>query len=364
MEVMDSRKVRREEDREMRAEIRAIEKRLSSQTTVCDGSSAQGVRQWIREIELVRPLCRAVCDTDRLIIRVAEDSVSGSLRIELCRYLERKAAENNKDRYQVDWDSIKKHLQKTFLAVNEEEFLKDDIQGMQQSPYETLPSYNRRFREAADMAYPDIPRNSDQVRILVKAYLAGINDDELVKAVMKTLIGKPRCLDTYMDTAAEYDENDDEYLRLGRAEKAMEVAAASPPVNKQPPKVTSSTPPDETLKLVRKIASEQGYMKTQINSLQKTQQMQQRQPNRAPQQQQRPAQQRPAQQRPTQQRPTQQDQAFQRQNRSLPKFDQYGQPRCFQCNQYGHMARQHRQSQQPSRNQGNEMAGVNPPSQH
>ena len=69
----------------------------------------------------------------------------------------------------VPWNDVRIHLSTQFLNVDEASALRDEIEQLRQSAYEPEVSYSRRYREVADVAYPEALRNADQERILVKS---------------------------------------------------------------------------------------------------------------------------------------------------------------------------------------------------
>ena len=75
---------------------------------------------------------------------------------------------NNNVNEVVPWIAIHDHVIKTFLNVDEAAALRDSVDQLQQSVFESEASFTRRFRELAQKAYM-VPRNVDQSRLLVKA---------------------------------------------------------------------------------------------------------------------------------------------------------------------------------------------------
>ena len=80
---------------------------------------------------------------------------------------------NNIAREAVSWLAIREHVIKTFLNVDEAAALRDSVDILRQSAFESEASFTRRFRELAQKAHP-VPRNVDHSRILVKAYARGL----------------------------------------------------------------------------------------------------------------------------------------------------------------------------------------------
>ena len=80
-------------------------------------------------------------------------TTTGPLRREILRYLD----SQEEERDQVPWARLKAHLERTFLSPDEEEKVRQVVEGLSRN--ETLASYNRRFREAVQQAYPE-PRSA------------------------------------------------------------------------------------------------------------------------------------------------------------------------------------------------------------
>ena len=86
--------------------------------------------------------------------------------------------------------------------------------------------YARRYKEAAQRAYPVGNRNQDQHRILVKYFLSGLRKSTLARDVIR--IHDPRTLDHAVDHVAVLCAREEAYQRLSRHQphhEAMEVDA-------------------------------------------------------------------------------------------------------------------------------------------
>ena len=68
----------------------------------------------------------------------------------------------------VPWTAIRDHVIKSFLNVDEAAALRNSVDQLQQSAFESEASFTRRFRKLAQKAYL-VPRNVDQSRLLVTA---------------------------------------------------------------------------------------------------------------------------------------------------------------------------------------------------
>jgi hypothetical protein len=166
----------------------------------CDGASPQSVRDWIREVDLTLPYTEQT-------VYVAAQSAQGALRREVEHYLNLQLHRNN-----VPWKNLRAHLQKAFLSPHEDERLRHEVERLRQTAYETTASFGRRFREAADLAYPQevvggAPhRNQDQRRLLLRCYLKGLRDRCLVERLIKE--GRPDDYQKAMKLVDEYEADD------------------------------------------------------------------------------------------------------------------------------------------------------------
>ena len=48
------------------------------------------------------------------------------------------------------------HLQQAFLSPHEADRLRHEVEKVKQGGFDTSAAYGRRFREAADLAYPEL----------------------------------------------------------------------------------------------------------------------------------------------------------------------------------------------------------------
>ena len=79
----------------------------------------------------------------------------GSLRREFELFVRQLAhqAVNPIPRHQIAWADAKAHLRTAFLAIDEGAYLRGELEKIRQSPYETVASYNRRFRDIATVCF-------------------------------------------------------------------------------------------------------------------------------------------------------------------------------------------------------------------
>ena len=184
----------------------------------CDGSTPQLVRDWLREVELTVPYSTRT-------VYIATQTARASLRWELEQFLE---AQPNRD--QVTWPQLKTHIQDSFLCPYEARRLRDEVKKLKQGAYETSAAYGRRFRDAADRAYPPVngARNPDQTRILLEEYSRGLYSSTVKGRLCRE--GRPDSFQAAMTLVQAYEA--DEYAfrlssgdSLDRIEEPMEVGA-------------------------------------------------------------------------------------------------------------------------------------------
>ena len=105
------------------------------------------------------------------------------------------------------------------------------MEKVKQGGFDTSAAYGRRFREAADLAYPEPQggRNEDQNRLLLRSYMKGLRDMHIVERLVRE--GRPTTFAQAMMLVQEY-EADDYRLHLAldetvdnRLEEPMEIAA-------------------------------------------------------------------------------------------------------------------------------------------
>ncbi len=112
-------RIARENDRDELTRAKSLVDRLVHQTTFCDGTDPQAVRDWFAEVELTIPLTGGAGRT----IDIASRTVRGSLRREFEIYLQARVADQNHPlpRNQIPWNDVRGYLTGIFLAVDEQD---------------------------------------------------------------------------------------------------------------------------------------------------------------------------------------------------------------------------------------------------
>lgn len=178
----------------------------------CDGTEPDKVRAWIKDVELAR------VPQDQLN-ELITDTCVGAFRREVERFIE----QHNQQRQNVPWEEIRTHLLQAFVSTDNTELVKRKLEKLNQDSFETIISYNRRFRETAEEAYPAGGRNEDQERALIKAYARGLAKDAGARKLVSQ--GWPINLAAAMDRMTTQATATEIYDHLGRREVPMEVGA-------------------------------------------------------------------------------------------------------------------------------------------
>jgi len=273
------------------------------QTATCSGSPNAAVRQWMTDIQIAFDQLG-----QRPTIDVVTRTVAGPLRREVQHFLRRQAQDQAIDRLDVPWQQLRQHVIAQFLSADEEASLRDRIErDVLQAKMEPENQFSRRFREAAEDAYPEANRNADQHRLLVRAYARGLHQEKLARKLMED--HNPATLPQAIGIIADLCARTDAYERLNRPHTRHE----------EPMDVSSVTKDADHLML----ATMQSMVATMHKMSSRMDDMACAQAKPAP-------------------LPARDNAPSYRQNAPrdhLPNFDDQGRPKCFQCNKYGHFAR-------------------------
>ena len=82
--------------------------------------------------------------------------------------------------------------------MDEESYIRGEVDHMRQSPYESVTAYHRHFQDVANAVYPP-PHNADQERLMLEPYKWGLSSQELVKEL--TLRHRPNDISAVMTLA-------------------------------------------------------------------------------------------------------------------------------------------------------------------
>lgn len=142
----------------------------AEQVTLCEGGSTKAVREWIQAIRGAKPRVPLEQCHHRYMTKLASKTSRGELHKELERF---KTA--NAQAIQIE--QLLEHLLDSFLGPDEAEALKDEVKKVRQAPREEIPTFCRRFRGHAELAYPNPDQEEDAH--LAGLFLAGLKGGRL-----------------------------------------------------------------------------------------------------------------------------------------------------------------------------------------
>ena len=240
-----------------------VTNKLLKQTPFSDGSTDVSTRIWLDDIDLAFNRVG-----DNSIINIVTSSITGSLRKEIELYIREFMTANRVAREEVPWPNIREHV-KYFLNVDEAAALRDSVDHLHQSSFESEASFTLKFRDLAQKAYP-VPRNVDQSRILVKAYARGLRSTGMAVKMIEQ--ANPQTLPQAMTWVAGFSERSDAVSRLGlrheteRDEIPMDISAVHPTM--PPAAISGPLSPQETAtQMLRKLLRSQDKMMSKISKL-------------------------------------------------------------------------------------------------
>jgi hypothetical protein len=161
-----------------------IVKGLTKRITTCDGTVSAFVRDWLDTIEVSLP---AAANIPQAAITMAAATVSGPLLREVERFLS-----TQPNRFTTPWNLLREHIRATFLSADEQERLRQEMENLRMSAYDDIVTYNRKFREAAEKAFP-LPRNPDVDRIILHCYEKNLYSKQLVQKLVVENNPQLRC---------------------------------------------------------------------------------------------------------------------------------------------------------------------------
>ncbi|KAI0241213.1 hypothetical protein LSAT2_032862, partial [Lamellibrachia satsuma] len=100
-----------------------------------------------------------------------------------------------------------------FLNVDEAAALRDSVDQMRQSTFETDASFNRRFRDLADAAFPPPACNEDQHRIMIRAYARGLRSSTMAVKMIEQ--ANPVTIEAALTWVTQFSGRQDAVTHLG-----------------------------------------------------------------------------------------------------------------------------------------------------
>ena len=304
---------KREEQEVIRENLRIA----AGQVETCDGSSQDGIRKWFEDVEMGMQYVGK-----ENTVRLCRRTVTGSFRRELEKFLiSTNAAHPNK----VPWEEVKKHLTTSFLSTDEAGHARAKLERITQAEKEETQAFNRRFRTMADIAYPpksDQKRSTETEEILVRLYARSLRSEHFAKKVVNAEHKKPEdnTLETAMQSVVKLACAQDKYDMLGRPSSSREVSAVSSSGSVDVESDLSSIN-RRVNKVENSLADVKGRTRLarEANAVEKKGDFSKKPRDKGKQGKFR--------------------KKFNGQKQKLPRYDENGRPRCFNCNKYGHIAK-------------------------
>jgi len=186
----------------------------------CDGLNSEDLREWIRNVDIAIENTTTVPHN---VERITRKTTTGVLYRTLEKW--KRAIPVSIPPTLPDWPSMRKHVIANFLGANEEDRLRAELSRTKQGP-ETILSFNRQFREKADMAYGLEPRDANHELLLVRAYVSALTDTNLArKVVSKTNMANLKEAMAYTDRKEATTEL---FFSLRPGEEMMDCSAVAP----------------------------------------------------------------------------------------------------------------------------------------
>ena len=171
------------------AENRQLLVDLSEKVNTADGTCPNSTRLWIKSID------RAATHTknDVLITKLIRKTIKGPLEFAIESFLTEKTVTNIELCHDdIPWTIIKPYVYNTFLPHNEKELLRKKLSTVQQGTNEDIYTYQLRFSEAAQDAFPLLSRTAEQIKLCIQHFLRGLSSTSVTSAVLR---GDPQSLE-------------------------------------------------------------------------------------------------------------------------------------------------------------------------
>lgn len=177
--------------------------RVAKKISPCSGEKEAEVREWLKAIEYSGLPCE-------FNVQLAYETARGKLYRELVRSKPK------------SWPSLRQLVQETFLAHNYTALCKRALQQVRQDPRESLRSFNIRFKELVDEAYPLLQTYADEENI-VNCYLKALASDNVVDRGVLAEGEVPSTLKEAMEASLKYEKIDEIKRAAGRIPRADRI---------------------------------------------------------------------------------------------------------------------------------------------
>ena len=174
----------------------------------CDGQERGELRKWISGVDQASVWVEGA--DDKAVIEMLAPLLAGPLATFLTQL--KKRADLAKT--PLTWEGIKAEIKKTFLAINEEDLLREAVHKVVQREYEEVQAYTQRFKEALRLGYTDTEQAVSVIKTqLIQRFVDGLRDHNLRR-------------DVYRE---EPDDLEKAYTAAAKAERALSRANAGGP---------------------------------------------------------------------------------------------------------------------------------------
>ena len=218
---LESQAIWRREDEQKRSEKEYLND-LVSNLIKTDGGNIDEFRRWATRLRSNAALLQDNSAAIQLMLR----TTLGSLKDEIDRYiLEFVNLNPGKGRLDVPFADLLAYLKRSFLPSNDLEHVRENMEALRQISGESLRTFNRKFRDLSELAYPSEQRTDDQGKLLIKLYIKGLHSRDIARNVLRA---SPTSLQDAMATAVDSDEVENALQRMGhRNEEPMDISAAA-----------------------------------------------------------------------------------------------------------------------------------------
>ena len=235
-----------------RAEDRFTLEDEAAKVTPCDGGVPEAVSEFLKQMELVDPPQRHA---------VFNRAARGSLLRTGLQWFE--------DHHgNAQWIDFRNHLMRSFVTADVALAQQRELRSCQRMPGEAVLSYNRRFKEIADDAYP-LPRNEEQTTILIQAYARGLKDDRLREKIVTP--NRPDTLQIAMQRVQALEAKAENLAWIGVFHEPMDVDMLATRPKETPPKTPKKPdmkpPPTQVDKEIHHLKTQYGKLENKVDRL-------------------------------------------------------------------------------------------------
>ena len=265
----------------------------------CDGSVREHLREWLDAVSAAK---RWTNSPDTLIVEMVGYLSKGSLRTSIADFVESQV--NG-----ATWDQVKAHITTVFLAEDEVEHQRGNIEGLRQQPYQDSREYGLKFMAAVQKAYSQAELQVPLVmERLVKLFIGGLRDRDVRTQVH---LARPANLTNAITRANDVARAVSMAECYSRTEEPMEVAAL-------PLETTPRKKEDECWAILKELSGSIKGLQKQVGRIEKGR-LEESQGRFQPRRREAPP---------------------RRQKFHKPSYNPDGSPNCFECGKAGHIARE------------------------